>query len=128
MVSAAHSPWRNAEGPEGESTELRLEFEARLAELATHGFQAAETTGGLVFARVLVEDEEYSAECLVCPREHTGSSSLGSHPVPLSGLTRVYTCETVHQRDGCCATKKLSLHASEYILCGSTCEEGGGMT
>jgi hypothetical protein len=33
-----------------------MEFDARLTELATHGFQAAETAGGLFFARALVED------------------------------------------------------------------------
>jgi hypothetical protein len=55
LVSAAHSSWKNSEGPEEESSELRQEFEARLAELATHGFQAAETAGGLVFAGVLVD-------------------------------------------------------------------------
>ena len=63
LVSAVHSSWRNAESPDGESTELRLEFEARLAELVTHGFQAAETSDGLVFARVPVEDGEYTADC-----------------------------------------------------------------
>jgi hypothetical protein len=46
LVSAVHS---SCEGPEEGPSELRQEFEARLSELATHGFQAAETSGGLVF-------------------------------------------------------------------------------
>jgi hypothetical protein len=48
-------------------------------------------------------------------------------PVPLKELTRVCSCEAAHKQDkrgGCCATKKLSSHASEYMLCGSTCEDG----
>jgi hypothetical protein len=123
LVKAVRSSWKNSGGSETEAKELRQEFEAaRLAELATHGFQAVEYSGSLVFARALVEDGEYEAGCLVHPR-NTGST-LASHPVMLSSLTRVYNCDPTLQRDGCCATKKLSSRASEYILCGSTCEEG----
>jgi hypothetical protein len=52
-VKAAHSSWKGSKGSETEATELRQEFEARLAELATHGFQAVEYSGSLVFARAL---------------------------------------------------------------------------
>ena len=124
LVKAAHSSWKNSTGSESEVTELHQELVARLAELAaTHGFQAVEHAGSFVFARALVKDGEYPADCLVYPRS-TGST-LASTPVPLNILTRVYTCDTTaHQCDGCCATKKLRLAASEYILCGSTCVEG----
>jgi hypothetical protein len=123
LVKAAHSSWKGSKGSDTEATELRQEFEARLAELAIHGVQADEYAGSLVFARALVEDGEYSADCLVHPRS-TGST-LASTPVPLNILTRVYTCDTTaHQRDGCCATKKLRQGASEYVICRSTCEEG----
>jgi hypothetical protein len=123
LVKAAHSSWKGSTGSDTEATELRQEFEARLAELATHGFQAVEYAGSLVFARALVEDGEYPADRLVHPR-NTGST-LASPPVLLSSLTRVYSCDTTaHQCDGCCATKKLTLRALEYILCGATCEEG----
>jgi hypothetical protein len=41
LVKAAHSSWKNSKGSETEATtELRQEFEARLAELAIHGFPA----------------------------------------------------------------------------------------
>ena len=40
LVKAAHSSWKHSEGSDEEATELRQEFEARLAELATHGFPA----------------------------------------------------------------------------------------
>jgi hypothetical protein len=53
LVKAAHSSWKGSKGSETEATELRQEFEARLAELATHGFQAVEYSGSLVFARAL---------------------------------------------------------------------------
>jgi hypothetical protein len=56
LVKAAHSSWKNSEGSETEAEELHQELEARLAELATHGFQAVEYSGSLVFARALVED------------------------------------------------------------------------
>jgi hypothetical protein len=59
LVKAAHSSWKSSTGPDTEATELRQEFEARLAELATRGFQAVEHAGSLVFARALVEDGEY---------------------------------------------------------------------
>jgi hypothetical protein len=122
LEKAARSSWKNSEGSETEAKELRQELEARLAELATHGLQAVGYSGSLVFARALEEDGEYEAGCLVCPR-NTGST-LASHPELSSSLTRVYNCDPALKRDGCCATKKLSSRASEYILCGSTCEEG----
>jgi hypothetical protein len=59
LVKAAHSSWKNAEGSKTEAEDLRQEFEARLAELATHGFQAVEHSGSLVFARALEEDGDY---------------------------------------------------------------------
>ena len=122
LVKAAHSSWKSSTGSDTEATELRQEFEARLTELATLGFQAVEYAGSLVFARAPVEDGEYRADCLVYPRDP--GSTLASTPVPLNSLTRVYICDPALQRDGCCATKKLSLRASEIILCGSTCNEG----
>jgi hypothetical protein len=122
LVKAAHSSWKGSEDPGTEATELRQEFEARLTELATHGFQAVEYAGSLVFARAPVEDGEYTADCLVYPRDP--GSTLASTPVPLNSLTRVYICDPALQRDGCCATKKLSSRASEIVLCGSTCNEG----
>ena len=122
LVKAAHSSWKHSEGSDEEATELRQEFEARLAELATHGFQAVEHAGSLVFARAPVEDGEYTADCLVYPRDP--GSTLASTPVPLSSLTRVYSCDPALLRDGCCATKKLRGAALEIILCGSTCDEG----
>jgi hypothetical protein len=46
LVKAAHSSWKNAGGSEtAEAEVLRQEYEARLAELATHGFQAVEHSG-----------------------------------------------------------------------------------
>jgi hypothetical protein len=111
LVKAAHSSWKGSKSSDTEATELRQEFEARLTELATHGLQAVEYSGSLVFARALVEDGEYEAGRLVYPRS-TGSI-LASTPVPVSSLTRVYTCDTAHQRGGCCATKKLTLRALE---------------
>jgi hypothetical protein len=123
LVKAAHSSWKSSTGSDEETTVLRQEFEARLTELATLGFQAVEHAGSLVlFARAPVEDGEYRADCLVHPRDP--GSTLASTPVPLNSLTRVYICDPALQRDGCCATKKLSLRASEIILCGSTCNEG----
>jgi hypothetical protein len=56
LVKAAHSSWKHSEGSDEEPTELRQEFEARLTELATQGFQAVEYAGSLVFARAPVED------------------------------------------------------------------------
>jgi hypothetical protein len=103
LVKAAHSSWKSSKGSVTEAPELRQEFEARLAELATYGVQAVEYSGGLVFARALVKDGVCSADCLVFPR-NTGST-LASTPVPVNTLTRVYTCDPTHQRDGCCATK-----------------------
>jgi hypothetical protein len=44
-----------SKGSDTEATELRQEFEARLAELATHGVQADEHSGSPVFARALVK-------------------------------------------------------------------------
>jgi hypothetical protein len=65
LVKAAHSPWKHSEGSDEETTVLRQEFEARLTELATHGFQAAEYAGSLVFARMpVVEDGEYTAQLI----------------------------------------------------------------
>jgi hypothetical protein len=76
LVKAAHFSWRNSTGsPETEAEELYQEYEARLAELATHGFQAVEHSGSLVFARALVEDGEYPADCLV-----SAPSQYGEHP------------------------------------------------
>jgi hypothetical protein len=87
------------------------------------GFKRSNThSGSLVFARALEEVGEYAADCLLYPRNTV--STLAFTPVPLSSLTRVYTCDPLLQRGGCCATKKLSSRASEYILCGSTCDEG----
>jgi hypothetical protein len=97
LVKAAHSSWKHSEGSDEETTELRQEFEARLTELATHGFQAVEYAGSLVFARAPVEDGEYTADCLVCPRDP--GSTLASTPVPLSSLTRVYICDPALQRN-----------------------------
>jgi hypothetical protein len=74
-VKAAHSSWKNSEGSETEAEELHQEFEARLAELAAHGFQAVGYFGSLVFARALVEDGEYEAGCPVYPR-----NTHGEHP------------------------------------------------
>jgi hypothetical protein len=51
------------------------------------------------------------ADCLVYPR-NTGST-LASHPVPVSSLTRVCPCDLAHQRDGWCATKKMVSASSE---------------
>jgi hypothetical protein len=48
LVKAAHSSWKNSKGSETEATELRQEFEARLAALATHGFQAVEYSGSII--------------------------------------------------------------------------------
>jgi hypothetical protein len=75
LVKAAQSPWKGSKDSDTEAMELRQEFEARLAELATRGFQAVEYAGSLVFARAPVEDGEYSADCLVHPR-----STGGEHP------------------------------------------------
>jgi hypothetical protein len=51
LVKAAHSSWKHSEGPDEETKELRQDYEARLTELATHGLQAVEISGDLVFAR-----------------------------------------------------------------------------
>jgi hypothetical protein len=115
LVKAVHSSWKNSRGSDTEAEELHQEYEARLAELATHGFQAVEYSGSLVFARALEEVGEYAADCLVYPRNAV--STLAFTPVPLSSLTRVYTCDPLLQRGGCCATKKLSSRASDvYTL------------
>jgi hypothetical protein len=84
--------------------------------------QVVESSGGLAFARVPVEEGEYPPELLVYPR-HVGSN-LESMTTTLADLTRIYTLDTAHDRDGCCATKKLSSHSSEMIFCGLTCVEG----
>jgi hypothetical protein len=96
LVSAAHSPWIHAEGPEEESTELRLEFEARLAELATH----SRVSSGRVLRRSCLckgagGRRGVSGWVLSAPSRY-GGSHLGSTPVPLSELTRVYTCEAAY--------------------------------
>jgi hypothetical protein len=42
LVKAARSSWKNSTGSDTEAEELHQEYEARLAELATHGLQAVE--------------------------------------------------------------------------------------
>jgi hypothetical protein len=128
-VPRTRSTWVNANASETESAELRREYEAGLAELATHGLQVVESIGGLVFARVPVAravggGEAYSPGELVYPRDP--GSHLESMPVMLVDLKWVYTLDTVPERGACCATKKLSdallRDASpEMALCGSAC-------
>jgi hypothetical protein len=53
LVRAARFSWKHPGGSDEGTKELRQEFEARLTELATHGLQAVEISGSLVFARAL---------------------------------------------------------------------------
>ena len=56
LVKAAHSSWKGSKGSDTEATELRQEFEARLTELATLGFQAVEHAGSLVLSVIHISE------------------------------------------------------------------------
>jgi hypothetical protein len=126
LVKAAHSSRKNSEGSETEAAELRQEYEARLAELATHGFQAVEHSGSLVFARALEEDGGYEAECLVVL--HPRNTQYGEHPC-IHPCAVIQLDSRLQLRSGTPARrmlryKKVELTRIRVYTLWLTCEEG----